>query len=222
MATTLPKRTPAPADRTAPSLVPGGGRQRRWSLALLAVLVTLGSALAFVVLWMNAGDRKPVLAMKNDVAAGQIIEADDLKVVRVSADSGVALVASSASDDVVGQPATTNLLAGSLLVADAVGSDDGLAQGTTVIAIPVPRTEIPSDDLETGDRLVLYRTPGGSGDGGTGTDVIGSGRVFSVDEGDDGSTSDIRVSVTVDEGLAPEIASAVAQDQIYLAKAATG
>ena len=222
MATTLPKRTPAPADRTAPSLVPGGGRQRRWSLALLAVLVTLGSALAFVVLWMNAGDRKPVLALKNDVAAGQIIEADDLKVVRVSADGGVALVASSASDDVVGQPATTNLLAGSLLVADAVGSDDGLAQGTTVIAIPVPRTEIPSDDLETGDRLVLYRTPGGSGDAGTGTDVIGSGRVFSVDEGDDGSTSDIRVSVTVDEGLAPEIASAVAQDQIYLAKAATG
>jgi hypothetical protein len=222
MATTLPKRTPAPADRTAPSLVPGGGRQRRWSLALLAVLVTLGSALAFVVLWMNAGDRKPVLALKNDVAAGQIIEADDLKVVRVSADSGVALVASSASDDVVGQPATTNLLAGSLLVADAVGSDDGLAEGTTVIAIPVPRTEIPSDDLETGDRLVLYRTPGGSGDAGTGTDVIGSGRVFSVDEGDDGSTSDIRVSVTVDEGLAPEIASAVAQDQIYLAKAATG
>ena len=46
--------------------------------------------------------------------------------------------------------------------------------------------------------------------------------MFSVDEGDDGGTSDIRVSVTVDEGLAPEIASAVAQDQIYLAKAATG
>jgi hypothetical protein len=86
----------------------------------------------------------------------------------------------------------------------------------------VPRTEIPSDDLETGDRLVLYRTPGGSGDAETGTEVIGDGRVFSVDEGDDGSTSDIRVSITVDEGLAPEIASAVAQDQIYLAKAATG
>ena len=101
--------------------MPGGGRQRRWSLALVAVLVTLGSALAFVVLWMNAGDRKPVLALNNDVAAGQIIEADDLKVVRVSADGGVELVASSASDDVVGQPATTNLLAGSLLVAEAVG-----------------------------------------------------------------------------------------------------
>jgi hypothetical protein len=40
--TTVPNRNPALADRPGPSLVPGGGRQRRWSLALLAVLVTLG------------------------------------------------------------------------------------------------------------------------------------------------------------------------------------
>jgi hypothetical protein len=40
-----------------------GGRQRRWSLALLAVLLTVGSALAFVVLWLNAGERRPVLAV---------------------------------------------------------------------------------------------------------------------------------------------------------------
>ena len=46
--------------------------------------------------------------------------------------------------------------------------------------------------------------------------------MFSVDDGDDGSSSDVRISVTVDESLAPEIASAVAQDQIYLGKAAAG
>jgi hypothetical protein len=222
MATTLPKRTPTPADRAAPSLVTGGGRQRRWSLALVAVLVTLGSALAFVVLWMNAGDRKPVLAMADDVAAGQIIEQDDLKVVRVSADSGVTLIASSAMDQVVGQPATSNLLAGSLLVPEAVGSDDGLDQGTTVIAIPVPRTEIPSDELETGDRLVLYRTPANNGGEQAEAEIMGEGRVFSVDAGDDGSGSDIRISITVDESLAPEIANAVAQDRIYVGQGAAG
>ena len=222
MATTLPKRTPTPADRAAPSLVTGGGRQRRWSLALVAVLVTLGSALAFVVLWMNAGDRKPVLAMADDVAAGQIIEQDDLKVVRVSADSGVTLVASSAMDQVVGQPATSNLLAGSLLVPEAVGSDDGLDQGTTVIAIPVPRTEIPSDELETGDRLVLYRTPASNGGEQAEAEVMGEGRVFSVDTGDDSGGSDIRISITVDESLAPEIANAVAQDRIYVGQGAAG
>ena len=126
------------------------------------------------------------------------------------------------SGDVVGAPATTDLLAGSLLTAGAVGRDDGLPQGTTVIAIPVPRTEIPSDDLEKGDRLVLYRTPSGTGGAVAGTEVIGEGRVFSVQEGDDSSGSDVRISVTVDETIAPDIASAVAQDQIYLAQAAAG
>ena len=54
--TVLPPRQPM-ADRGGPTLVPGGGRQRRWSLALLAVLLTVGSALAFVILWLNAGDK---------------------------------------------------------------------------------------------------------------------------------------------------------------------
>ena len=217
--TTLPPRTPAPTDRSAPTLVPGGGRQRRWSLALLAVLVTLGSALAFVVLWMNAGGREPVLALRNDVVAGQIIQADDLRVVRVSTDGGIAPISSSQRDDVVGQPAATNLLAGTLLVADAVGTADGLEAGMAVIAIPVPTAELPSDDLETGDGVLLYRTSSGA-EGGP-AEIIGEGRVFSV-QGDDGSTADIRVSVTIDESRVPDIASAVAEDQIYLAKAAAG
>lgn len=221
MATTLP-RAGAPADRSgAPAVLPGGTRQRRWSLALVAVLLTLGSALAFVVLWMNAGERKPVLAMADSVAAGQIIEDDDLKVVRVSADGGVSLIASSARDQVVGQPATMNLVADTLLVADAVGSDDGLATGEAVIAIPVEVTRLPSDDLDPGDRLELYRT-GGSGNEAGPALRIGEGRVFEVQDVDDASGGDVRVSVTVDGDLAPEIASAVASDTIYVSKGAAG
>ena len=222
MATTLPRRPPAPAGRAAPSVVPGGGRQRRWSLALVAVLLTLGSALAFVVLWMNAGERKPVLAMANDVAAGQVIQADDLKVVRVSADGGVALVASSARDQVVGQPAATNLLADTLLSASAVGDDDGLDSGATVIAIPVPVTEVPHEELETGDRLILYSTAAGAEGEARAAQIIGEGRVFSVQDSDDSSTGDIRVSVSVDETLAPEIAAAVRADTIYISQTSAG
>jgi hypothetical protein len=219
--TTLPPRSQAHGDRAAPSLVPGRGRQRRWSLALVAVLMTLGSALAFVVLWMNAGDRKPVLALRNDVIAGQIIEADDLTVVRVSADSGVSLVSSSARDDVIGKPAATNLLAGTLLVPEVVGTADGLESGTAVLAIPVPVDQLPADELDTGDNVTIYRTAQ-SGDEGedTAAAVIGEGRVFSVAEDD--SDSVIRVSVTVDETIAAEIANAVAADRFYVAKTAAG
>lgn len=216
MATTLPRRPAPPIDRGAHTVVPGGGRQRRWSLALVAVLLTLGSALAFVVLWMNAGDRKPVLAMANDVPAGEVIQENDLKVVRVSAEGGVSLVASSASDQVVGQPATTNLLAGSLLVAEAVGSDDGLDSNTSVIAVPVPEARLP-DKLEQGDRVVVYSTSE-SGDGQPTSTPIADGRVFEVQDPDDADSGDVRVSISVDESDAPAIAANVAADSIYISK----
>jgi hypothetical protein len=218
--TTLQPRSPAPGNRSAPTLVPGGGRQRRWSLALLAILVTLGSALAFVVLWMNAGGREPVLALRNNVAAGQLIEADDLVVVRMSADSGISPIPSSRRDDVIGEPAATNLLAGMLLVDEAVGTADDIDAGSAVIAIPVPTSQIPVGDLETGDEVVLLRTI--SDAEATEAQTIGSGTVFSVQEDDDDAASDIRVSVIVAETLAAQVANAVSQDQIYVFKTPTG
>lgn len=217
--TTLPPRGQARPDLLAPPPPVGGRRQRRWSLAMVSVLVTLGSALAFVVLWMNAGDRRPVLAMRNDVAAGQTIEADDLMVVRVSADSGISLIPSSRRDEVVGEPAATNLLAGAPLVEGAVGTTHGLGSGEAVIAIPVPRTRMPTNDLRTGDRVVIVRTPSSSDGEATPTRQLGEGRVFEVDRGD-GETSDIRVSLTVRATLAPEIGAAVQADEIYLFMAA--
>jgi SAF domain len=218
--TTLPPRPPAPAaDRVAPTLVPGGGRQRRWSLALLAVLVTIGSALAFVVLWMNAGGRKPVLALRNNVAAGQLIQEDDLQVVRVSADSGITPIPSSERDDVVGEPAAANLMAGTLLVEDAIGTNHDLEQGTTVIAIPVPAARLPSDELERGDLVILYHTPGQTST--APPRELGEGHVFSVADDDNGS-GDVRVSVTVDETLGLEVATAVTADEIYISQSPVG
>ena len=220
--TTLPSRSPAPGGpgRQAPALVPGGGRQRRWSLALLAVLVTLASALGFVVLWMNAGGREPVLALRRNVTAGQTIEDDDLQVVRVAADPGIDPIASSARDDVVGRPAAADLLAGTLLVSGAVGTPSGLETGQAVIAVPVSPEELPAD-LEGGDRVVLLRssTNASVGEGPT-AETIGDGTVVAIQRDDDrGST--VAVSVRVPEGLLPAIAAAIQSDSITMAQAAS-
>ena len=218
--TTLPSRpTPSGPGRSAPALVPGGGRQRRWSLALLAVLVTVASALGFVVLWMNAGGREPVLALRRNVAAGQTIEADDLQVVRVAADPGIDPIASSARDDVVGRPAAADLLAGTLLVPEAVGTASGLEAGQAVIAVPVSPEELPAD-LEGGDRVVLLRssTNAPTGDA-PAAETIGDGTVVAIQRDDSGST--VPVSVRVAEGLLPEIAAAIQSDSITVAQAAS-
>jgi hypothetical protein len=200
--------------------VPGGGRQRRWSLALLAVLVTVASALGFVVLWMNAGGREPVLALRHDVAAGQTIEDDDLQVVRVAADPGIDPIASSARDEVVGRPAAADLLAGTLLVPGAVGNPSGLEAGQAVIAVPVSPEELPAD-LEGGDRVVLLRSgSNGSTVEESSAETIGDGTVIAIQRDEDGGST-VPVSVRVAEGLLPEIAAAIQSDSITVAQAAS-
>jgi SAF domain len=214
-----PRRRGAKQPQPVPSLVAGGARRRRWPLAMLAVLVTLGSALTFVVLWMNAGGREPVLAVRRAVAAGQIIKAEDLSVVRVAVDPGIEPLDASARDDVIGRSAATDLLAGSLLIAAAVGDDEGLESGTAVVAVPVPSEELPSVDLEAGDRVLLYQGLPAEGDGRTTADTIGDARVFAIHANEEGAAS-ISVSVIVDEGVVPDVAAAIQSDRIYMALAA--
>jgi hypothetical protein len=218
--TTLPSRpTPSGPVRPAPALVPGGGRQRRWSLALLAVLVTVASALGFVVLWMNAGGREPVLALRRNVTAGQTIEDADLQVVRVAADPGIDPIAASARDDVVGRPASADLLAGTLLVPEAVGTPSGLEAGQAVIAVPVSPEELPAN-LEGGDRVVLLRSSANAPTGQAPVaETIGDGTVIAIQRDDDGGST-VPVSVRVAEGLLPEIAAAIQSDSITVAQAA--
>lgn len=218
--TTLPSRpTPSGPGRPAPALVPGGGRQRRWSLALLAVLVTVASALGFVVLWMNAGGREPVLALRRNVTAGQTIGDADLQVVRVAVEPGIDPIASSARDDVVGRPASADLLAGTLLVPEAVGTPSGLEAGQAVIAVPVSPEELPAN-LEGGDRVVLLRssTTAPTGEAPV-AETIGDGTVIAIQRDEDGGST-VPVSVRVAEGLLPEIAAAIQSDSITVAQAA--
>jgi hypothetical protein len=217
MVSTVPPRTPLGVDRPGPTLVPGDGRQRRWSLALVAVLVTLGSALAFVVLWINAGDRQPVLALADDVEQGAQIQADDLRVVRVSFGSGITPVAASAKNQVIGRPATVDLLAGTLLTAQAVGDDGGLDATMAVISIPVPRNELPSPNLARGDNLSIWRTTQNGGDGDAQPQELGTGRVTGIDVGEDSGSSDIGVSVRVNRDILGDVADAIGDDQVYLA-----
>ena len=60
---------------------------------------------AMAVLYSDAGERRPVLALAQPVAAGQVIEADDLREVMVATDGGVSTFPAGQRDDVVGRTA---------------------------------------------------------------------------------------------------------------------
>jgi hypothetical protein len=216
-----PKRS-ANRSRPAPAVLPPGGRQRRWSLALLAVLLTLGSGLLFALLYLNAGDRVPVLALASDVAQGQEIEQGDLTEVRVSTDESVEVIPASEIDEVVGQQAAVDLVSGSLLTRSQLGAPVGIEAGTAIVGVPVGAGGVPFADVRQGMTVEILFTPEPSNKEQMpeGAEVLATGTVFNVEPTvDDGV---LLVALLVDEEVAPRVATAAHNRQLALAVVGTG
>src|SRR3954463_15995806 len=97
--TTMRPRTAAPSTNGGRVLPPG--RQRSIPLAVMGVLLCFLGALVFGAVHLRLDQRKVVLAVAHPVAAGQVINGNDLRSVRVSA-SGVATIGESERSSVVG------------------------------------------------------------------------------------------------------------------------
>jgi hypothetical protein len=120
-------------------------------LLLCAVL-----GLAAWRLW-EAG-RVEVLAAARAVAAGQTIETEDLRVVEVAVDAGVATVSAADRDDVVGHTAATPLLAGQLLAPDAIGTAPVIDSGHATVGVVLEAGRYPPG-LEVGGRFLAVPLP---------------------------------------------------------------
>jgi hypothetical protein len=194
-------------------------RQRRWSLALVAILLTIGSALLFVILWLNAGDRKPVLALARTVPAGQTIGAGDLTTVRISSDPLLSPIPANRRRAIIGKQAAVDLVKGTLLTDAQLGKGIGLEAGTAVVAVTLPGAQLPVGDLRPGNEVLVVQVPDAAQARTaqqTDITVLTRGRVFSVDKVES-SSSTVRVSVVVDAGVGPQIAAANAADRVRLA-----
>lgn len=229
---TLLRRPRPQEDAAVPAAprLPSPARQRRWSLALVGVLVTLGSALAFAVLWSNAGDRVPVLVVRQDVAAGSTFESGDVTVVRVAADPELEPIASNRRDAVIGSTAAVDLVAGTLLNEGHLGEDSSLVEGEAVVGLALAAGQLPSPDLQPGDRVLVIQTrlPDARGETApSDTDDEAAGQPFLPgleiaratvrDVGaDDPSTGDVPVSLVVSLDDAPQVAGAEAADAVSL------
>lgn len=187
-------------------LAPPPGRQRRWSLAVVGLLLTLGAALAFAVLWMNAGDRRPVLALARAVPAGEVITAADLQVVRVATDPGVAVVPSDRRGRVVGRTAGVELVAGSLLSEAQLGRPTAVGPGEAVVGLPLRSSHLPGR-LRPGDRVAVVDTGVNGGRAGA---VVTEAKVLSATTTTDGN---VLVSLVVAEPVAGPVTALVAAER---------
>jgi hypothetical protein len=121
------------------------------------------------VVWLvgAAGQRQEVLAVRADVAYGQVVTAEDIAVARVSVDPGVAVLPGTDRDVVVGQVATTRLAPGMLLTAGMVEPVGEPGPGRVLVPIAVPAERMPAGGLRAGDRILAVDSQdAGSGEGG--------------------------------------------------------
>jgi len=168
-------------------------RHAQWLIAG-ALLVAI-CAFAMGQLYLRTTGLRPVLALARDVPAGQVVQAADLRVVDAAADGGIALVAGSAETAVVGQPASHDLTAGSLLTQSDVGTASNLAPDQSVVAVACKPGQYPPA-LVAGDRVTVIDTgSGGSLQGSTAPPVVATVMAVDVQQGPaaDGAVVSIRL-----------------------------
>lgn len=209
-----PGRSATSAEDTGPGLAPVRGRRRPWLLGLGALLAALGS---LTVVWLvgAAGQRQEVLAVRSDVAYGEVMSTDDLTIARVSVDPGIAVLPASERDAVVGQVATTRLSPGMLLTDGMVEPAGEPGPGKVLVPLAVPAERMPAGGLRAGDRILAVDSEAvGSDTGGSVPATPTAATVVRVGPPDiNGVTV---VDVTTAAAAGPRLAVAAANGHVAL------
>lgn len=137
-----------------------GGRRRSVPHLILGALLVVACAVGFAVTASSMDHRASVLALARPVAVGQRLTSTDVRVVRVSAESGVATIAASQLHAVLGQTVSVSLPAGALLTSSELGPVD-VPAGQAVVAVAVKSGQAPPD-LAAGEHVLLVPTASSS------------------------------------------------------------
>ena len=190
------------------------GRRNHTRIALGLVVVVL-CVLATVSLYGHANDRVAVLAIRRPVAAGQRITGNDIGTVSISTDPGLQILTATQRSIVIGQIATVELVAGSLLSPAQISTGPAVPAGMAITGATLKGGQFPIG-LKAGDEVMLVESPPASAVGPS-TDPVarGNARVLDVAPLTD-ATSSIAVSLVVPAAGAAAIASAGANGLLTL------
>lgn len=205
------KQTAAPAAEP-PLATPPKLRRRPVALLVSVATIVLGS-LVGLWLWTAAGHTTEVLAVRTLVHRGEVIDRDDLMVVRVSLDPAVKTVPAALANSVAGQRAALDLAPGGLLTADALAALVVPAKGTSVVGIGLAPGMLPAEPLAPGDAVRVVQTPGPQGEL-AGTPVTISATVVGVHPAASGDQTIVDVLVPAD--AAADLAARAATGRVAL------
>ncbi|MFE5712007.1 SAF domain-containing protein [Streptomyces sp. NPDC056501] len=148
-------RTELPITTAAPVK-----KQRRYAAAALSTVLAVAAALGAAAAVSAVGDRTKVLAIANDVPAGQPLTDADIVVAEVSADAALTPMPATDRSVVVGKRPAVDLRKGSLLVAAQLQPGTGLGDDKQQVGVQVKRGQAPAGSLVPGDKVLAVTVPG--------------------------------------------------------------
>ena len=214
--TTTTARRPAGDGRPGTAGPPPTPPTRGLRLPQLAVgLLLTGCAALGFVLWNAASThRAPVLALAQDVERGHVLELDDLRIVHVGADGGIATLPDDQAASVLGRVAVTDLSAGTLVVPDQFVQASALTPGAGVVGLALAPGQYPSPQLRIGDLVNVLDVSSGQ------RVVVEAAEVVGIES--IGTQGQRFISILAGEQAAGEVASVAAAGEVRLILVARG
>ncbi|KAA0935681.1 hypothetical protein [Streptomyces apricus] len=227
-------RSSAPAQPTTGERLPSPPRERKPALAALAVLLILVGALGATMLVLRAGDRVEVVKVTSDIQPGESV-GDNVASVLVADDAGINYVRWNQLKTLQGLKAKSTIYKGTLVIGQMFGTEADVPAGKAVVGLSLKEGQYP-EGIEVGDLVAAYQVgntgssgsnsedEAGSGSTGsagrTGAPIVEEARVTKVPATGDStiSSTNKRVTVTVDESDAAALARAASANQVALVK----
>jgi hypothetical protein len=207
-------RTSPRFPTSAQPLTPPPKLRRRPSLIVASVLLVVIGALASAWAYTSLGNAQEVVAVRIDVARGQVITADSLQVVRVGVDPALKTVPASEAGSLVGKRAAVDLKAGQLVVPGVVATDVYPRIGKSAVGLSLSSAQMPSEPLSVGDKVRIVGTPGQQGEVDVAMIKVFDGEVVTVADTDASGLTAVTVEVAA--SLAPEVAARSASGRVAI------
>lgn len=193
---------PLGAGMAAPAPV---RRRRSRRLLLVAVVLVVLAGLSGVLAYRQVADRVSVVGLVRPVAAGQVIQAGDLRELQLPADTGLTTVAWAELDRVVGLEAATDLAANTALSPEEVTAVRPPGPGEALVGLSLAPGRAPRFPLAARDEVLVIAA-----------DPVAPVRATVARPGvvdDDGR---LLVDLVVAEAAAAELARAAVDDRTVL------
>lgn len=188
-------------------------RRRPLLWALGIALIALG-ALGAGYVATAVSNTQSVLALRADVDRGQLIGAEDLIVAQVSVDPALDPVGADAQNSVIGQRATRDLNAGSLLTGDSYADQVIPASGESLVGVALTPAQLPAGGVRPGETVRIINTPREQDELPKTAPTTITATVVALRENGDLGT--LVVDVTVPTDVATDLASLVATGRVAL------